>query len=434
MKRKEFIRKTLLAAGSTIVAPYILPSGRLFAATGQRLVNHVVLALFAGGVRNKESVHMNDGNLMPHLLNGSGGISSDIAGGIDAIGQVALGYTLQSKGTLFKEFRYKDGPTGHFNGHTVAITGAYTDTGLNLRNYPTQPTVFEYYRKHNSPAQTALKSWWVSNSLGAYPYLNYSRHPEYGPDYGANFIAPLSLFSTSGYNALGNPAQFSTNQQALISRMQQFFNGNFQKDGGTAAGIVNTEADRKKLAEFITDIFQRYTTGSITPMLPWNQMNGDLLNMQFAGEIINAFNPELLVVNMTNIDACHTNFTDYANNIHKADYAMAWLWNLIQTTPGMKDDTILIVVPEHGRNAKPNNLVDKYGRFGLDHTNDDSSREIFCMLVGPENRAVVKSNQVITNVLGESIDVVPTINHILGYQSNVPAGLLNGRVLTEAFV
>ena len=39
-----------LTAGATFTAPYILPSGRLFAASGARKANHVVLCLFAGGV------------------------------------------------------------------------------------------------------------------------------------------------------------------------------------------------------------------------------------------------------------------------------------------------------------------------------------------------------------------------------------------------
>jgi hypothetical protein len=58
MDRKAFIRNTALAAAGSMVVPYILPSGRLFAATGARKVNHVVFCLFAGGVRNLESMQM----------------------------------------------------------------------------------------------------------------------------------------------------------------------------------------------------------------------------------------------------------------------------------------------------------------------------------------------------------------------------------------
>jgi hypothetical protein len=52
MKRSEFLKTLGLAAAGAVAAPYILPSGRLFASTGARRVNHVVVCLFAGGVRN----------------------------------------------------------------------------------------------------------------------------------------------------------------------------------------------------------------------------------------------------------------------------------------------------------------------------------------------------------------------------------------------
>jgi len=83
MKRRDFIIRTALASAGVFAAPYILPSGRLFAASGLRRVNHVVFCLYAGGVRNLESVHMNDGNLMTNLFSGGGSISPDIAGAME---------------------------------------------------------------------------------------------------------------------------------------------------------------------------------------------------------------------------------------------------------------------------------------------------------------------------------------------------------------
>jgi hypothetical protein len=47
---------------------------------------------------------------------------------------------------------------------------------------------------------------------------------------------------------------------------------------------------------------------------------------------------------------------------------------------------------------------------------------------------MVQQNQIITQVTGESIDIVPTISHILGFRDDIPGGMLNGRILNEAFV
>ncbi len=431
MKRRDFLKKSALATAGAIAAPYLLPSGRLFAATGLRKINHVVFCLYAGGVRNLESVHMNDGNLMKNLFNGGGSISADIAGGMQGLPASPLAMPLQNYGTLFKEFRYASGPTGHYNGHTVALTGNYVDVDLNLREHPGKPTIFEYYRKHNSPQQSAMNSWWVANTLGPYPALNYSSAPGYGATYGANFISPTSLISPQGYDVLGNPRNFSSAEEAAAVNMRSFVNGMFNHsyaDG--SAGVVNTEADSILLQQFISTLYAN--AQNLSWRDSWNTglsvMNNDMYNILFAEEIIKAFKPELLVVNMQDVDVCHFNFTNYANNLRKADFAVAQLWNTIQSTPGMANDTVLIIAPEHGRNFQTNTSVDAYGRRALDHTapNDPNfngdpllkmAREIFCLVVGPPS--LVKQGLEINTVMGESTEIVPAIADLLGFESAV---------------
>lgn len=431
MKRRGFIKKAAAATAGAFAAPYILPSGRLFAATGARVVDHVVFCLFAGGVRNLESVHKADGNLMPNTLTGSESISNDIAGGVNMLGQVGS-QRLQEVGTLFKEFRFQQGPTGHFSGHTSVITGVYNQQDINIRQRPASPTVFELYRKHTSPEASAQNAWWVSNALGPYPALNYSTHPNYGPLYGANYIQPASLISTEAYNALNDPKTFTQSQKNLTNEMRGFFDNNFNNqfvEG--SAGISNTSADKEAIEAFILQTYTEAASGAYNN--PWGigGLNGDQFNVLAAEKIIEQFKPELLVVNMQDVDICHTNFTAYANNLVRADYALAHLWQTIQSTPGMADNTILIAVPEHGRNAQPNTVVDAFGRYALDHTNDDMSREIFCLVAGPSGKVV--QNQVISQVMGESIDVVPTIAKILGFYDDV-SGLLPGQPLDAALV
>jgi hypothetical protein len=437
MHRRSFLKKSALATAGLFAAPYLLPSGRLFAASGLRKVNHVVFCLYAGGVRNLESVHMNDGNLMPTMFSGDGSISPDIIGGMETLPSSPFGAPLQTYGTLFKEFRYRFGPTGHYNGHTVAVTGNYVDIDLNLREHPRNPTVFEYYRKHNSPQQTAMNCWWVANTLGPYPALNYSTNHDYGASFGANFIAPTALISPQGFDVLGNPRTFSSNEEAAIANMRDFTNGIFNhtySDG--SAGVTNNPADAILLQQFITDLYTKAQSSAF--LNSWgvgqNIMNNDMYNILFANEIIKTFKPELMVVNMQDVDVCHFKYTEYANNLRKADYAVAQLWNTIQSTPGMANDTVLIIAPEHGRNFYTNTSVDAYGRFATDHTaptdpdftgdpNMQMAREIFCLVVGPPN--VVVQNQVINTVMGESTDIVPAIANLLGFDDAIPGGMIS---------
>lgn len=426
MKRRDFLKKSALATAGVFATPYILPSGRLFAATGLRKVNHVVFCLYAGGVRNLESVHMNDGNLMRNMFNGAGSISSDIAGGMESL-PAPLSTPLQNYGTLFKEFRYSSGPTGHYNGHTVALTGSYVDVDLNIREHPSKPTIFEYYRKHNSPQQSAMNSWWIANTLGPYPALNYSKAAGYGASYGANFIAPTSLISPQGFDVLGNPRSLSSNEEAAALNMRGFVNGMFNHsyaDG--SAGVVNTEADSALLQQFISTLFTNAQNSAwLNSWGVGSIMNNDMYNILFAEEVIKTFKPELLVVNMQDVDVCHFNYTSYANNLRKADFAVAQLWNTIQSTPGMMNDTVLIIAPEHGRNFQTNTSVDAFGRKALDHTasndpnfsGDQMAREIFCMVLGPPS--VVKQGQVINNIMGESTEIVPAIADLLGFESAI---------------
>jgi hypothetical protein len=219
MERRNFIKKATLGTAGMIGVPYLLPTGRLFASTGARKANHVVFCLFAGGVRNQESVHKMDGNLMPYTLKGSEGISTDIVSGINFV-PPNTGITLQEQGTLYKEFRMKYGPTGHYGAHATAMTGVYTGENLNINANPQYPTIFELYRKHNSPTMSAKNAWWVSNSLGPYSHLNYSTYQGYGSDYGANYIQPSSIISLEGYESLGNSRSYDNTEEEKIKSIR----------------------------------------------------------------------------------------------------------------------------------------------------------------------------------------------------------------------
>jgi hypothetical protein len=434
MDRRKFIKNTALAAGASLAAPYILPSGRLFAATGTRVANHVVFCLFAGGVRNLESVQMAEGNLMKNMLTGGAPISPDISAGIQSL-PIISGTPLQQQGTLFKQFRYNQGPTGHYNGHTTALTGVYTTTDINLKQPPKYPTVFEYYRKHYSPAMSALNAWWVSNTLGPYPFLNYSSDLNYGPAFGANYIQPMTFLDQNSYNAIGNPKNFSVSQKNKAQEFRKILNANFQKEIALDNSIENELNDKIHLETFLQSMLVQANSGAFNN--PWgvgqSLMNLDMYNVFFAEKILQEFKPELLVVNMQDVDIAHADFTGYCNQMGKADYALAHLWNTIQSTPGLANDTVLIAVPEHGRNLAPNTLQDSYGRYALDHTNDQMSREIFCLMLGPLGTI---QQQTINTVMGESIDVIPTIAKVLGFYDDIPSYYrsLMGTPLDIAFV
>jgi hypothetical protein len=452
MKRRQFIKKAGLTAGTVITAPYILPSGRLFANTGARVVNHVVFVLFGGGIRNQESIEQGfisnqpgqsaTGNIMRNMLDGAEPTEAlDVFNyaGENSMWDPILSTPLSKQGAYFKEVLYGEGPTGHYNGHTVAMTGVYTETGLNLNVNPEFPTIFEYYRKHSDPARSAMNAWWISEGLGPYPSLNYSRYPGYGAGYGANYMRPLTLFfeGQPGSRQLQDAILYQPDDVARINKIKSILDKNFDETAADLPGIQNTADHREEIKAFYVETLEKVQNGGMEFPLPYdnpNLLTGDLVAVAGAWEVLNKFTPELTVVNTTNLDICHSNFTGYLNFLHRADYGVGWLWDKIQSHPVLADDTIMVCIPEHGRNLMPNNLQDGNGMLAFDHTSDANSRRLFSLIVGPDDKVIRQTfgnNGVAT---AESVDIVPTIAHILGFHEDIPNGLLNGRVLTEAFL
>lgn len=419
--------------------PYILPTGRLFAATGSQLAQHVVYVMFAGGVRQQESVlqrYVSDaqnfpveGNIMLNMLNGAQPITKRVYG-TDPAGQPRgsapipqiLTNTLQSQGTLFPEVRATT--AGHFSGLNTLLTG---NTGVTqgLRQKPVFPTIFEYLRRHtNTPAS---KVWFIGNRIGnSIPLLNYSEHPQYGVQYGANFLAPNVTFSQAGFTHLSNAKVYHPEEElAPTLQMKYFLNNSYNSNGGISLPeIGNTEQEKQDIREFIRQLYVRQQAGQV--VMPPIADNGDLRNVGYACEVMKRFKPALTVINMDAVDGCHSNFTGYLRSLHRADHAVGFLWNYIQTQiPEMANNTIILISPEHGRNLNPNPIQDENDWFAYDHS-DQNSLRVFSMMAGPNVPANLSVGSP-TNPRGSLTDNVLTIAEILGFKAEVQAsGLLAG--------
>ena len=164
MKRREFLKKATLTTAGAFVAPYILPSGRLFAPTGAQIAPHVVLIMYAGGIRNQETVDqlylqqsqfthnptptLNvTGNIMPNMLSGAAPTTKVVygtgAGGNTPISPI-LSTSLHDQGVLFKEVNAV--AAGHYGG-SLALLQGNTNLAQGLLERPKTPTIFEFLRK-----------------------------------------------------------------------------------------------------------------------------------------------------------------------------------------------------------------------------------------------------------------------------------------------
>ena len=180
MNRRDFIKKTGLTTGLSLTAPYFMRNG-LFARGLSSSAEHVVLVMFAGGVRQQESVlqryltdsqglvgSVYEGNIMYNLLNGAPPQDKIVYGLDPSIGPQGslpippiLTTSLQSQGILFPEVQAAG--TGHYSGLVTLLTGRRNVT-QGLRNRPRNPTIFEYARKHAN--LNARDVWMVGNRIG----------------------------------------------------------------------------------------------------------------------------------------------------------------------------------------------------------------------------------------------------------------------------
>ncbi|MEL6654075.1 MAG: hypothetical protein AAFQ87_25045, partial [Bacteroidota bacterium] len=83
----------------------------------------------------------------------------------------------------------------------------------------------------------------------------------------------------------------------------------------------------------------------------------------------------------------------------------------------MAEETIMIVVPECGRNQTPNPIRDENDWFAYDHS-DENSQRVFGMMVGknvPQNLSIGSEQ----NPIGMTADIVPTIADIFGFKAEV---------------
>jgi hypothetical protein len=452
MKRREFIKKTALTTAGTLIAPYILPEGRLFARTNTQAAQHVVLVMFAGGVRQQESVLQgylklgqganinalynddNLGNIMPNIFNGNApdpGITPIVYGtgnsGANPIPPILLpNSSLQTTGTLFKEVHSYTG--GHYNGWVSLLQGNSL-ASQGLKQKPIYPTIFEYVRREMGIPAT--KVWFVGNGVGAsIPLLNYSEHPNYGAKYGANFFAPGITFGPPGQTWYQNAKSYHpTDELAPMYKMKYFLDNSFANVGKPLPDLKNTEAEKYDIQQFMKLMYQKTTNNTVA--MPPGASGGDATTIGYTCELMKYFTPTLTVVNIGEVDGCHQDYTGYLRALHRADHSVGHLWNYIQTQiPTMANNTIMIVTPECGRDLNSNPIKDANEYRAYDHSDANSLRVWTSLVGGNIPQGLLRGDE--NNPLGQNTNVVPTIAEILGIKQNViNAGFLaNG---TQSF-
>jgi len=109
----------------------------------------------------------------------------------------------------------------------------------------------------------------------------------------------------------------------------------------------------------------------------------DLLTFFAARQYLKEFRPRVLYLAWDETDDyAHAGLYDqYINSAHAEDKMLADLWSTLQSMPGYKDRTTLIVTCDHGRGGK---IKDQWRDHGADV---EGSGAIWMAVIGPDTRA-----------------------------------------------
>ena len=457
--RRSFLR----AAGSlglgAALGPFLPRPAR--AASPFKAKRAIVVGV-AGGLRLSESLGMAEGATMPNLF-GDIPLIPDFGDSPAGPPKIAPEYPLpelvtpqplatplHTQGALITNLRYAEGAPGHLQGSACLVSGAYN----NIDNRPDarapSPTLFELYRRAtNAPATDA---WCLSVLGGFFRALQSSDHPEYGPRFGGTWLSPPAVMSplfslaVSGRRSLpldGKtplPTIFDPKDEIeAVRRLTSVLDGNTPEYDDGAFRVTPEEA--AAIEEHLAAIFGDPTFGSFFPqdfgvgILADGQLNGtgDAITTYHAERVLKRFMPHVMMLSLFDVDTCHSDYNGYIAGQILVDACVRHLWETIQSTEGLKDETALFVLPEHGRQLFFNGKnPDSLGRSGLDHGGgDDGDRDVWVLALGPDFKPGVYSPTGIqqegrTSGRYETIDVIETAASILGVGDAMAGELKDG--------
>ena len=294
--------------------------------------------------------------------------------------------------TFFSQVINK-GILGHYVATASIVTGVYETFNNFAAVSPNNPTVFEYFRKDQK--RPATDSWVVAPSNG-FARIGESGHKAYGPGMGAGVILPKRLLSAA-LTSMSDGARY-----------EHLLRDNYETPLH-APTLTGHQIELNQMAEVLTLSVDDFSTHARSLASP------DEMSVYVAKHLMQQFAPSLLWVTLHDIDIAHSGtFSLYLNGIRRCDRLCAELWQAIQKNPEYANKTTLFILPDFGRDSD----IDSGGN-GFQHhrTGDSMSRTTWMMALGPN----VKQNVIVDRAV-ESIDLVPTLGALLGFNARFSPG------------
>ncbi len=374
-------RRDFLKAGAALAGAVALPGSAWGMLAPAYKTRRVLLVLFAGGVRSRDTIGTPAN--VPNLMR------------------------MAEKGVVLPNCRSAN--LGHYGASLSILTGAPEYMGIRENSRGYNPTVFEYVRK--SLALPASGAWLSANNGSQGVNFAYGLHRQWGAPFGANVIDGDGIFNQEFREVLtqfGTPRGDSPAEAAALARLR----GAVRVDGD--AKVLNDEATAARVEKYIVDEITRSETVSMT-----GPGAGDAKALRIAGNILQIFKPTLACVSLTNADVAHGSYNAYVDVIKRNDQELGRILDAVEQDAALRDSTSIFVVPEFGRDKNLNQ------RNGLDHGDgSDELNKVACVAWGPD----FKPGKTITADC-DTIDLCPTICRLLGVEAPLARGKLLPRLL-----
>jgi hypothetical protein len=330
----------------------------------------VVVVTFGGGARDEETFAPEGQQYIPHLLN-------------ELIPQATFYTQVVNRGIL-----------GHYVATASLATGVYETFNNYAPVSPSNPTIFEYFRRDRSrPANDA----WVIAPSNGFNRIGESDHKLYGNGLGAHVVLPKHLLNAVMSHTTGDYEHLlRDNYESPVQIPYSPASASSQVDLHELATLMQLS---------VTDFLAHARTVS----------SPDELSIYIAQQLMRQVAPSLMWVTLHDIDIAHSGaYSLYTDAVRRSDRLCGELWSAIQTNPEYKDRTTMFILPDFGRDSDAD-----AGGNGFQHhrTGDPLSRTTWMMALGHGIRENVTVDRMV-----EPIDLVPTLASILDCNARFSSG------------
>ena len=296
-----------------------------------------------------------------------------------------------------------EGVTSHFNSISSIVTGNWQrvdDWGMQP---PSTPTLFEYARKQLGldPGEV----WLISSNKVVTDQIGMSSATAYGPVYRANVVFPKQLLVAAVEGAIDKGRQQNMVDRAKVQEEIEAVlrSSNYE---GLGWNIPGEQHAGETLAPVETAIQQFVHSNAPT--------TGDQLTYYVTVEIMRQYAPSILFVNFSDIEAAHFgSYTMHLAGIRNTDRLIYELWQEAQSQAEYRGNTLMVILPEFGRDPDGSNT----NGFLNHRSNDDTCRRVWMMCLGhPLSRPQVIDRPV------RQVDLCPTLAAWMGCKATESAG------------